>query len=299
MTGLIQEIQRDALDPKVPTDALLRRVKLAAAKLNLENLETWVEQELNGYSRELPSYRKLFGQPAGWNPYNGWIPIYSADPEFMGIISQAPISQSIASLRDLLDNHSGGSLHFPVAPSLVATLNEIMNARTARVVIQIGRSSIAGILDAVRNLVLDWSIEMERKGVLGHGMTFEPGERKQAQSAMTTFNIGNIGSFIGNMGAEASSGDIVVSSSAIGQITEIANKIKAALPELVREGADGEQLRGALDSIGAELEKPKPESGALKAFFVDARAAVAGAAGNMMAEGALALIANAMALLGG
>ncbi len=299
MTGLIQEIQRDALDPNVPTDALLRRVKLAAAKLNLENLEKWVEQELNGYSGELPSYRKLFGQPAGWNPYNGWIPIYSSDPEFMSIISQAPISQSIASLRDLLDNHSGGSLHFPVAPSLVATLNEIMSARTARVVVQIGRSSIAGILDSVRNLVLDWAIEMERKGVLGQGMTFEPGERKQAQSAMTTFNIGNIGSFIGNMGNEASSGDIAVSVSVAGQIADIASKIKAAMPILVQEGADEEKLRGALDSIATELEKPKAGSGALKAFLVDARAALAGAAGSMMAEGALALIANAMALLGG
>lgn len=63
MTGLVEEIQRAALDPNVRVSTLLRQVKLAAVKLNLDSVERWVESELGGYqdSSELPEYRKLSG----------------------------------------------------------------------------------------------------------------------------------------------------------------------------------------------------------------------------------------------
>jgi hypothetical protein len=79
MSGLISEIQRSCLDDATTVESLLRRVKLAASKLKLGSLENWVNSELNGYSGELPGHRILHGQPAGWNPYNGWIPIQTAD----------------------------------------------------------------------------------------------------------------------------------------------------------------------------------------------------------------------------
>lgn len=49
MTGLIHEIQADALDQTIPVSTLLRKVKVAAAKLNIATDMKWVERELNGY----------------------------------------------------------------------------------------------------------------------------------------------------------------------------------------------------------------------------------------------------------
>jgi hypothetical protein len=167
MTGLIEEIQRDALDNKIPIENLLRRVKLAAAKLQLPSVEAWVEQELAGYATTVPEYRKAYGQPAAWNPYHGWQPVQVTISEISDLISEAQVGQSISSLRDLLENGSGdGVLHFPIPAGLVAELNKVMNYQTARMVIQISRGHIVGILDHVRNMVLDWAIEMERKGVV-------------------------------------------------------------------------------------------------------------------------------------
>lgn len=57
MNGLIIEIQKSCLDENVSVEALLRRVKLAAAKLKLGDLESWVDSELNGYDGELPPHR--------------------------------------------------------------------------------------------------------------------------------------------------------------------------------------------------------------------------------------------------
>src|SRR5258708_22437234 len=69
--GLVLEIQRDALDKDVPVTTLLRKVRLAAAKLQLTNVEDWVHHEFNGYTGELPAYRKTRGTPTALNPYPG------------------------------------------------------------------------------------------------------------------------------------------------------------------------------------------------------------------------------------
>lgn len=290
MAGLIAEIQADALSSLVPIDALLRRVKLAAAKLQLEALETWVEQELNGYECEPPDYRIVFGQPAGWHPNHGWIPIYLDDPAFMELISRARIAQAVASLRDILESHSEGHLHFPMLPAQVATLNSILNYQTARIVIQLGRGSIVTILDKVRNMVLDWAIAMEKKGVLGQGMSFDIQEKKQAQAAMSTFNIGNIGNFVGNLGLGNTSGDVVVTQHAADQIAQIAAKIMEALPALVDEGADRGALSASVSALKREASAKAPSATKLKGLLCDVRASLAGAVGNLTSEGALALI---------
>ncbi|MBA4043590.1 MAG: hypothetical protein C0471_04105 [Erythrobacter sp.] len=64
MVGLVEELQRDALDTNVRVDQLLRKVKLAAVKLGLSDALLWVDEELNGYQdrEELPDYRKTRGQ---------------------------------------------------------------------------------------------------------------------------------------------------------------------------------------------------------------------------------------------
>ncbi|MEJ6850168.1 hypothetical protein V3589_28685 [Sinorhizobium fredii] len=298
MPGLIEEIQRDALNRDVPVDALLRKVKLAAAKLQLESLETWVEHELNGYDGELPNYRKITGQPAGWNPYNGWIPVYSGDERFMELISQAPVAQSVATLQDLIDNNSGRSLHYPLPPGMVASLNELMSFQTPRIVIQLGRGSIISILDTVRNMVLDWAIEMEKKGVLGDGMSFDPQEKIQAKQAMNTFHIGSIGNFVGNMGSGNTSGDIVVSIETIQKIKEAVKQIKSSHEELVKCGIDGERLSSKVAEIEEAISAPQPEKGRLRALLADARNILTGAAGNLTAEGAIALISSLASSLG-
>lgn len=298
MAGIIEEIQRDALDSRVPIESLLRRVKLAAAKLQLGDLQGWVEQELNGYSGELPEYRKILGQPAAWNPYNGWIPVHG-DESFMTIISDARVAQSIGSLRDLLEKNSDGPLHLPMPAGLVAQLNQVMNFQTPRMVLQISRGDIVSILDKVRNMVLDWAIEMERKGVLGHGMSFDAGEKAKAQAAMQTINIGSIGSMVGNLGIGNSSGDINVSHTAISQVAEIVAKIKKSVPQLQAEGADGKKLGQVIEHLEAELSAKQPKPSRLSSLLDDARSALAGAAGNLTSEGALAMIAAAIKALGG
>jgi hypothetical protein len=298
MSGLIEEIQRDALSTNVPIDALLRRVKLAAAKLQLSSLEAWVEQELNGYNGEVPAYRKIVGEPTAWNPFRGWIPVFSEDEHFMDLISEAPLRDPVGTLQDLINNNFGGRLQFPLPVGLVASINQITDFQTSRMAIRFGRGSIVSIIDTVRNKVLDWAIEMERRGVLGHGMSFDPQEKIQARNAMTTFNIGSIGNFVGNMGAGNSSGDIVASIDVVQKIKDVITKIESSQDELVRGGVNGKLLSSKMREIDAAVKTVKPEKGRLKALLEDARTILTGAAGNLTAEGAIAMIKEAVHLLG-
>jgi hypothetical protein len=61
MATLIEQLQEEALDPKVSLTDLLRKTKLCAAKLGLRGAVEWVDHELNGYPAgvKLPDYRQL------------------------------------------------------------------------------------------------------------------------------------------------------------------------------------------------------------------------------------------------
>src|SRR5215510_7491579 len=76
MPSIMEEIQKDTLDHNVPVSVLLRKVKLAAAKLGLPTVEGWVDKELKGYSGgdEVPDYRKVTGTPVARGVIGGFEP---------------------------------------------------------------------------------------------------------------------------------------------------------------------------------------------------------------------------------
>src|SRR6266404_4299633 len=61
MSSAIHNLQKAILDPNQSLTQLLRQTKLIAAKLNLEDVEKWVDLELNGYPPETepPKYREF------------------------------------------------------------------------------------------------------------------------------------------------------------------------------------------------------------------------------------------------
>lgn len=298
MTGLIEEIQRDALNLEVPSDTLLRRVKLAAAKLGLNNLESWVEHELNGYQGDLPPYRSILAAPVAWDVYHGWVPIHSNSASFLDLISTAEIRQSVASLEDLLDANTNGPLHLPMLPEQMTILNKMAQTQSPKGAWQVSRGHIVNIMSAVRNLTLDWAVEMEKQGVLGSGMSFEPEEKEQAQQAMTNINIHNYGSIVGNIGNENTTGDFAADVSVTSNIRDLTHKLKNALPALKEEGANTDRLSELIKELELEAESDAPKPSKLRGLLSDTKAVLMGAAGGITAEGALSLISTAVTALG-
>ncbi|MHA1560353.1 MAG: AbiTii domain-containing protein, partial [Alphaproteobacteria bacterium] len=197
MSGLIEEIQRDAIDEGVSVSTLLRKVKLAAAKIDLDEVEEWVASELDGYKDEsVPRYRRLVGQPKALNPFNGWIPI-SGPADFVAQLSNRRIGQSIASLENLAEENNTGTMLVPFPPEWIDAVNNASDVPFGEMASVIASASIVGILDAVRNLVLDWAIRMEKAGITGDGHSFTREEKKRANEEPSLINIGSIGAFAG------------------------------------------------------------------------------------------------------
>lgn len=61
------------------------------------------------------------------------------------------------------------------------------------VTLLISRQSAIKALDAIRNKVLDWSLDLEKRGILGADMTFSKEEKATASQIHYT-TVNNIGS---------------------------------------------------------------------------------------------------------
>lgn len=288
MSGLVDEIQQDALDASVSIAMLLRKVRLAAAKLNLPSIEAWVELELNGYPAKVPPYRVLRGRPRAHNPFNGWIPIH-ASAEWMDVISQVKTGQSVTELEHILSRD--GTIHIPIDPELVDIINQNMRVPFAEMSVFLERADVTGILERVRTMVLDWAIALHKAGIQGEGMSFKKEEKVAAQNN-PAITIGSVGTLVGVVGNNNHVRDIVGKSVNVTEIRDLAQQLNDNHTNLVKAGADDQALSKAVKGIIFETDKSEPDSAVLAGLLSDARSALTGAAGNLMASGALTLIAS-------
>ncbi len=178
MTGLVHELQREALDAVVPTADLLRKALVTARKLKVKDIQSWLHSELNGYSKyeDIPEYRSLSGEIRAFNLYNGiWMPVMF--PESMAdlqrSLSNRKCFQSVAELESLLASEKG-ILNIPFSPEVSARLRNAISSSWDPTLI-VSATKLAGILDATRNAVLEWALQLEEQGVTGQNFSFSKG----------------------------------------------------------------------------------------------------------------------------
>lgn len=194
MSGLVLELQQDALNRNVHVSDLLRKALVVSKKLGVTQIEEWLNKELNGYGMndDLPRYREIHGQVKVCNPYHGWQPLNFEDPKMAKAFSKRKIMQPVGELDSLAAEKGKGSLQVPFSQEAVNALMKSMEI-PLQPTLHVAPSEVVGILEAVRNNILDWALELEQKGILGEGMSFSKQERQTA-SQITYQVINNIGS---------------------------------------------------------------------------------------------------------
>jgi len=293
-TPLVLQLQADALDSDTSIANLLRKVKLVAAKLNLEEVQEWVEHELSGYPDDatIPEYRELTGQVKFFNPYHGWRPVILQDDEMENLISRCPVYQSIASIEEVLERSTDTNyLISPFSGRKQSLLAEMLGFNT-EFRAHISPAAIFSVLDNVRNRVLDWAISLEKAGILGDGLTFTPKE-KEAAKVMTTGNVYHIQGNVGVLGDVANSTvtntqSATYSADQLDSLRDAIEQISAVVGQL---GAGiKEPVTAAVGEIQAELKQAQPNSGKLRTAIASIRATCEGAVGNLIASGILGLL---------
>lgn len=169
---LLREIQGAATESKIDISTVLRKAKILAARLHNPEFETWVDHELNGYGDKsnLPPYRVLGVGVRGhirrfglhWND----APIMATFlPEKLRDWGEVCyLDQPIASIASLAASvQDGGQLRMPWPQELAIKFGakgyrgfECLGAWQV-----ISLHALVGIVDTVRNRVLEFSLRIE------------------------------------------------------------------------------------------------------------------------------------------
>jgi hypothetical protein len=291
MSSLVEELQRDALNHHARLSDVLRKAKAIAVKLDLPELEKWVENELNGYQSgaDVPDYRVIIGQLQGFNPFHGWRPVQFNSTATEQKFTKRHITSQVAELESLVDRSSDGQLQVPLSAEAQRLIRDATGF-DFEFTTAMSANEVVGILDAIRNALLDWSLKMEKLGVKGEGMSFSDDERKRAHETQAIYNIGKIETFTGNMGS--GSGHFSVEGNTV-NVTS-----KAAIESLVRKIRDNEaqlglepestrELHQALDGLQTEIKATQPSAKRINGFLASVRGIAEKAAESLVAQGIL------------
>ncbi|NLV44319.1 MAG: hypothetical protein GXY07_07445 [Candidatus Hydrogenedentes bacterium] len=283
MSKLVLELQADALDQNTGIPDLLRKAFSVSKKLDISQIERWLHLELNGYSEEenVPSYRIIHGQIKVWNPYRGWQPLYCTDHNIAEKLATRRVIQSIAELNSFKNDKKNLHMIFPERIKL--QLMEGMEI-PLEPILHISPSAVVGILDTVRNMVLEWSLQLEKEGILGEGMTFSSKEKQIANqiSYHITNNIGHINQSQLQQVSPHAVQELSCECD-IPSIIPIIHKIKETLDDIALGNEEHTEMLAEIETICLQSQSPRPKLGIINESVNSIRRILEGATGNVLA----------------
>lgn len=299
MTGIILELQKEALDKRTQISDLLRKALLVAKKLKVQEIESWIMCELNGYSNnnEIPEYRHLSGEMKAHNPYNGhWMPIMF--PEKMSALHQNLIKQtcgqSVAEVETLIKEcqEDGGELILQYPPKTQAQLIKAASLSSPPVLF-VSSARLPSILDTVRTRILEWALQLEEQGIIGENLSFSTAEKEAASNV--NIHIGTMNHSQIQANAKNSSQSIQAIQIDPKALKGFIKNLEDAIPQLSLDTQSSSELKSELATIKAQAESPKPKQGILKETIQSIKTILEGTAAGVLTEG---LIRSADVLLG-
>lgn len=197
-TSIVLQLQELAVDPNSNIEELLNKALLVARKLKIKKFRKWCENELEGYDKEnIPDYRVIKGQLKVFNPYHGLQPFIIPDT-LDRLVTTIKIKQSVGEINNLL-SQEGNSFENVISNEAKSKLMSMQKGFTQlepRVIFE--RSQLLSISSKLRNIILNWSLQLEEDGILGEGMKFSEKEKKAAMS-VNNFNIQNMQGVVGTI----------------------------------------------------------------------------------------------------
>jgi AbiTii len=183
--SLVVNFQKDVLDSTKSVTNILRTAKVISAKLGLNDIEKWIGAELSGYpdDESPPDYRHAAGTLQALNPYRGWITVKGGSIEW-------PFRHSVSQIEEFSKQET-----VAFSPNTDYPLEGIASSLVQRGVFS--GTVFKGMIEAVRDRLLDWSLELEKRGITGEDNSFDEQEKQAAQNQ--TFNIQNFTGVLGNV----------------------------------------------------------------------------------------------------
>lgn len=204
------------------------------------------------------------------------------------------ISQAIGELVLINNNNNNdeGSIQIPFPQDIKNKLMKSMSVPLEPTLL-ISDAQIYGVLEAVRNEVLNWALELESKGIIGVGMSFSIEEK--ATASQVTYQItNNIGSMENSQLQQDSKGAYQTQNNVQNNanISEFIQELKNKLSELNLEKDIHQELSSDISTIESQLSSPKPKNIIVSESLKSVRNILEGITGSMLSAGLLAQLAN-------
>ena len=197
MNSLVLDLQSEVLKNDCDILSALRKAHLIASKLKLTEFDEWILAELNGYQTnqdDIPNYRQVHGQVKAWNPYHGWVPVILQNSKLEDVLCNQKLGESIGEILELYDK-STGYITITFTADVANTLDSWSNAPfKTKYSLHVSKHLLKAIIDKVTNCLMEWTLKLEEKGILGENMTFNETETKSAKDIPQQINnyYGNV-----------------------------------------------------------------------------------------------------------
>jgi AbiTii len=262
---LLRAIQNEAVDGSSDLSTLLRKCLVLASGLKYEPLKSWVRWELDGYpnSSELPNYRILHGLESfgiflgamGYQLRNAPLSLLGLPEAVRQGYSDPEVRQGVRSIVQMIRSEQEGTVSWswPAGACQVFDLKGYRDdLRLMQAWISVPVAALVGILDAIRNRLLDFALEIENID-LGPVEQLPSEQSRQTSTAQITqvFHQTIYGP-VSNVGtAETISQTMVV---ARGDLEGLKTRFREiGIPE--------PEMKELEKAIKADEAEPKPEKG--------------------------------------
>lgn len=290
MDSIVLELQREAMSSGSNISNLLRKSLVISRKLKITDFEHWVNQELNGYGDNgdiIPDYREVRGSLEFLNHYYGWRPVIIQDEKLAEILSKQKIAQPITEIEFLVESDSD-QLYIQLPQNIQNQLSEWGDRTPTQFHVSFGKSQARQIIDSVRNIILDWAIQLEEDGILGEGILFS--EKEKAKADRQNYTVNN---FYGNAsGVQIQQNTSHSTQTIIGEMDfdNISNFISTLKENMNQIGLQAEEQRvieSEVATISTQLESTQPRSSIVKQSLKTVRSVLEGVTGSIIASGLL------------
>jgi hypothetical protein len=302
LSGLVLELQSDALNSNIPVSELLRKALVVSKKLGVSNIEEWLNNELNGYGpdSDIPPYREVRGQVKVWNPYQGWKPLNLSTSEEAEELSKRKVGQTVGELDSINTkmNTNEGYLQVPFPQDQVNWLISRMNI-PLQPTLYVPQSAVVKILDTVRTIILHFALQLEQDGIRGEGMSFSKEEKNTA--SQHTYNITNNFSNIQNSQIQQhSTGPQTLNvNNEFQALTEFLSKLASSVDSLELQKDFKDELLAEIATVESQAKSPRPKRIIISESLKSIRIILEGATGSILASELLPELAKLAKFLTG
>lgn len=287
MSKIVLELQKDAMDDSKTASFLLRKALVISKKLQLDDFALWCDKELNGYDNkdERPKYRTITPVYKALNPYKGYIPIQIEDKKLLEVISTQRIDKSIIEIEEYASINDS-TIKFSINPELQRFFNSMGNAQF-EITAFVARSQYKNICQRVRNLILEWTLELEKEGIMGEDLEFTSTEKERAKSEINNYGTLIMGSvsesevkseMINSFNNDNSGASIEEIKNLLNQITNIEN-----VPGI--DSSEMKTINSTIAALTEEISKKIPNPNKVSSLFLSMKSIFENAAGSVIASG--------------